>query len=268
LVSDSTGETVHSLARACLVQFDETEAIEHIWSMVRSRAQIERVTAGIRANPGVVLYTLVNDVLRKPLQDCCRQLKVPAVPVLDPTIGALAVYLDQHPRNLPGQQHVLDHDYFHRVEAMNYAMTHDDGQAPWGLSDADVILVGVSRSSKTPTCVYLANRGVRAANVPVVPGVDLPTELFAVQRPLIVGLINDPERLVALRRTRMNALAADPTTDYTDLEAVKTEVTMLRRLCQERRWPVLDVTRRSIEETSAAILQLLAKRQESEAKPG
>ena len=266
LVSDSTGETVHSLARASLAQFEDAEAIEHIWSMVRTRAQIERVIAGVDANPGVVLYTLVNDILRQPLQECCRRLNVPAIPVLDPAINALGAYLGRAARNLPGQQHTLNHEYFQRIDAMTFAMTHDDGQAPWGLNEADVILTGVSRTSKTPTCIYLANRGVKAANVPLVPGVPLPPELFAATKPLIIGLTNDPERLIAIRRNRMNAIKQeDPATPYVDLEAVRAEVTAARRLCHEHKWPMIDVTRRSIEETAAAIMKLLAKRHGLEA---
>jgi regulator of PEP synthase PpsR (kinase-PPPase family) len=266
LVSDSTGETVHSLARASLAQFEDAEAIEHIWSMVRTRAQIERVIAGIDANPGVVLYTLVNDILRQPLQECCRRLNVPAIPVLDPAINALGAYLGRAARNLPGQQHLLNHEYFQRIDAMTFAMTHDDGQAPWGLNEADVILTGVSRTSKTPTCIYLANRGVKAANVPMVPGVALPPELFSATKPLIVGLTNDPERLIAIRRNRMNAIKQEESsTPYVDLEAVRAEVTAARRLCHEHKWPMIDVTRRSIEETAAAIMKLLAKRHGLEA---
>jgi len=262
LVSDATGETVHSLARACLSQFDDAEPIEHIWSMVRTKVQIERVIAGIDANPGVVLYTLVNEILRQPLQECCRRLNVPAIPVLDPAIGALGAWLGRTARNLPGQQHTLNHEYFRRIDAMTFAMTHDDGQAVWGLKDADVILVGVSRCSKTPTCIYLANRGIKAANVPIVPGVALPPELFAATKPLIVGLTNDPDRLSAVRRNRLNALN-QPTgaVDYTDVDAIRTEVTAARRLFHDQRWPVIDMTRRSIEEGAAAILTLLSKRQ-------
>ncbi len=265
LVSDSTGDTVHALARACLVQFEDADPIEHIWSMVRTKAQVERVVAGIEANPGVVLYTLVNEHLRQPLQDRCRALGMPAIPVLDPVIGMFGSFLGRRARQLPGQQHALNHEYFARIDAMTFAMTHDDGQAPWGLNQADVVLVGVSRSSKTPTCIYLANRGIKAANVPLVPGVPLPPELFLADKPLIVGLTNDPERLVALRRNRLNSLQSDPQIDYTDLESVQSEVVAARRLCQEHKWPVIDVTRRSIEETAAAILKLFAKRQGQDA---
>ena len=260
LVSDSTGDTVHSVARACLVQFDEAQAIEHVWSMVRTRSQIDRVIAGIGANPGLVLFTMVDNALRQVLQDGCRRWQVPAIPVLDPVIGALASYLGRESRGLPGKQHLLDSEYFARIDAMTFAINHDDGQSSWGINDADVCLVGVSRSSKTPTCLYLANRGVKAANVPYVPGVLLPSELLDADKPLIVGLTNDPERLIHLRRNRLSMLDQNEATDYTDLEAVRAEVREARRVFTEHHWPVIDVTRRSIEETASSVYKLLMRR--------
>jgi len=260
LVSDSTGDTVHSVARACLVQFDEAQAIEHVWSMVRTRSQIDRVLAGIEANRGLVLFTMVNNALREVLQNGCRRSQVPAIPVLDPVIGALASYLGRESRGLPGKQHLLDSEYFARIDAMTFAINHDDGQSGWGINDADVCLVGVSRTSKTPTCLYLANRGVKAANVPFVPGVALPSELLLAEKPLIVGLTNDPERLIHLRRNRLSMLDHDEATDYTDLEAVRAEVREARRIFVEHHWPVIDVTRRSIEETASSVYKLLMRR--------
>jgi len=260
LVSDSTGDTVHSVARACLVQFDGSQAIEHVWSMVRTRSQIDRVIAGIEANRGLVLFTLVNDMLRQALQEGCRQMQVQAIPVLDPVIGALASYLGSQSRGMPGKQHLLDNEYFARIDAMTFAINHDDGQSSWGIDDADVCLVGVSRTSKTPTCLYLANRGIKAANVPFVPGVALPPELLRAKKPLIVGLTNDPERLIHLRRNRLSMLDHNEATDYTDLEAVRAEVRDARRVFTQRHWPVIDVTRRSIEETASSIYNLLIRR--------
>jgi [pyruvate, water dikinase]-phosphate phosphotransferase / [pyruvate, water dikinase] kinase len=260
LVSDSTGETVHSVARACLVQFDDALAVEHVWSMVRTRNQIDRVIAGVEANPGLVLFTLVNDTLRQLLQEGCRRLQVQAIPVLDPIIGALTSYLHRKSRGVPGKQHLLDSEYFARIDAMTFALNHDDGQSSWGINDADVCLVGVSRTSKTPTCLYLANRGITAANVPFVPGVPLPPELLAAQHPLIVGLTNDPERLIQLRRNRLDLLHHDSASEYTDIAAVRAEVREARRIFVQMHWPVIDVTRRSIEETAAAIMKLLARR--------
>ncbi len=265
LVSDSTGETVHSLARACLVQFEGIEVVEHVWSMVRTRTQIDHVVAGVAANPGVVLFTLVSEQLREPLQRGCRRLGVPAIPVLDPVIAVLASFLGRESRGLPGRQHLLDSEYFGRIDAMTFALNHDDGQALWDLNEADVCLVGVSRTSKTPTALYLANRGIKAANVPIVPGVPPPAELLAAGRPLVVGLTNDPERLIQLRRNRLAMLREDGESDYTDLEAVRREVREARRIFVERRWPVIDVARRSIEETAAAILSLLTRRKGEEA---
>ncbi len=264
LVSDSTGDTVHSVARACLSQFEDSDAVEHIWSMVRSKAQVERVVAGIATHPGIVLFSIVNDALRQPLIEGCRKHQVPAIPVLDPVLGALAAFLGRQARGLPGQQHMLDHEYFQRIDAMTYALNHDDGQSLWGLNDADVVLVGVSRCSKTPTCIYLANRGIKAANIPLVPGVDAPAELFALTRPLIVGLTNDPDRLIQVRTQRLSSLHSDEDSEYTDLAKVRAEVTQARRLFTEHSWPVIDVSRRSIEETSAAILKLLARKQGQE----
>lgn len=262
LVSDSTGDTVHSVARACLVQFEDVEAIEHIWSMVRTDAQMERVVSNIEAHPGVVLFTLVDEHLRVILRDGCRRIQVPAIPVLDPVIAAFGAQFGRQSRGLPGQQHLLDSDYFDRIDAMTFALAHDDGQSVWGLEDADVVLIGVSRTSKTPTCIYLANRGIKAGNIPIVPGVDLPEELFHLTHPLVIGLTNDPERLIQIRRNRLTSLHQNPDdgTDYTDLEAVRTEVQVARRLFVKQGWPVIDVTRRSIEETSAAILKLIAQR--------
>src|SRR5271170_4718888 len=228
--------------------------------MVRTRSQIDRVLAGVETNHGVVLFTLVNDQLRGPLQEGCRRLGVPAIPVLDPVIGALASHLGRESRGLPGKQHLLDREYFARIDAMTFAIDHDDGQSSWGINDADVCLVGVSRTSKTPTSLYLANRSIKAANVPFVPGVPLPVELLRATKPLIVGLTNDPERLIQLRRNRLSMLDHNGETDYTDTEAVRSEVREARRVFAEHHWPVIDVTRRSIEETAAAIYKLLARR--------
>ncbi|MGE0724726.1 MAG: pyruvate, water dikinase regulatory protein [Alphaproteobacteria bacterium] len=267
LVSDSTGETVHSLARACVSQFEDVEPIEHTWSMVRTKTQVERVIAGIEANPGVVLFTLVDEGQRAQLQGACRRLDVPTIPILDPIIGAFANYLGRRSRGQPGRQHALDAEYFHRIDAMTFAMVHDDGQSLWNLEEADVVLTGVSRTSKTPTAMYLANRGIKAANVPIVPGVPPPPELLKLKHPLVVGLTKDPERLVQVRQQRLRMLHDQDGGDYVDLESVRQEIAQVRRMCTERKWPMIDVTRRSIEETAATILQLLAKRAEATGRP-
>jgi [pyruvate, water dikinase]-phosphate phosphotransferase / [pyruvate, water dikinase] kinase len=264
LVSDATGETLNSITRACLVQFEEVTAIEHSWTLIRTTGQMQKVLQGIQQNPGLVLYTIVDDKLRSLLVSSCRDLGVILVPVLDPVMTALAAHFGQKAKGLSGRQHIMDQEYFHRIEAMDYALSHDDGQSARNYEEADVILVGVSRSSKTPTCVYLANRGIKAANVPIVPGCPLPAELFTVKGPMVVGLTKDPGQLVQIRKNRLQMIAADADeSDYVDLNAVRDEVVQARRLCAENGWPVLDVTRRSIEETAASIIQLLQEHREA-----
>jgi regulator of PEP synthase PpsR (kinase-PPPase family) len=260
LVSDATGETINSVARACVSQFDEVQPIEHFWNLVRTERQLDMVIDGIKDNPGLVMFTLVNEKLRRRLQDVCRELQVPCIPVLDPLINALAAYLGLESQSQPGRQHALDAEYFGRIDAMDFALNHDDGQGAVSLHEADVILVGVSRTSKTPTCIYLANRGVKAANIPFVPGLPLPPELDEVSRPLVVGLTKDPERLIQVRRNRLRLLNQGEETAYVDPEKVRAELAEARRVYSRRSWPVIDVTRRSIEETAAEIMMLLARR--------
>ena len=260
LVSDATGETLDSVAKAALVQFAEAEATVHMWSLVRAKRQLEQVLLAVDSYPGIVLFTLVDADLRRGLEDGCRRLQVPCIGVLDPVMIALSSYLGAESRNLPGMQHVLDADYFDRIDAMNYCLAHDDGQLPDDLSTADVILVGVSRTSKTPTCIYLANRGIKAANVPYVPNMQLPAVLQNQSDTLIVGLTTSPDRLVQIRRNRLLSLKQDSETDYVDLDVVKDEVATARRLFTRNNWPVIDVSRRSIEETAAAIMTLHQRR--------
>lgn len=261
LVSDATGETINSVARACVIQFDQVRPIEHFWNLVRTSHQLDLVLEGIEANPGLVMFTLVDAALRRRLQEFCREQQVPCIPVLDPLINALAAYLGRESQSQPGKQHALDAEYFGRMAAMEYTLAHDDGQSSWDLHEADVILLGVSRTSKTPTCVYLANRGIKAANVPIVPGCPLPAELELVSRPLIVGLTKDPDRLIQIRRNRLRLLNQGEGSDYVDPDLVKQEVVEARRLYSRKGWPVIDVTRRSIEETAAEIVMLLTRRQ-------
>jgi len=260
LVSDASGETIRALTRACLIQFDDIPKVEHHWSMIRTKRQLRPVLEGIETEPGMVLYTLVNAAIRDFLEAECRRMNVPYVSVLDPVMVALGGYLGVESKARPGQQHQLDAEYFDRIEAMDFALATDDGQRTRDYSKADVVIVGVSRTSKTPTCIYLANQGVKAANVPFVPGAPLPDALAEGKNALIVGLTKDPNRLVQIRRSRMRMLHQEDETDYTDPELVKREVRDAHRFFVEMAWPVIDVTRRSIEETAAAILGLLEHR--------
>jgi regulator of PEP synthase PpsR (kinase-PPPase family) len=260
LVSDSTGETITSVARACLVQFEGVEVAEHVWNLVRTKRQLQRAIAGIESHPGVVLFTLVDAKTRTALESACRELQVPCISIMDPVIAALSASFGIKSRAKPGMQHALDAEYFARIDAINFVLAHDDGQLSKDLNEADVVIVGISRTSKTPTCIYLANRGIKAANIPLVPGAPLPAELLRASKPTIVGLTKDPVSLVQIRRNRLRALNQEEETDYIDLEKVRQEVTAARRIFTEHDWPVIDVTRRSIEEVAAAILQLHERR--------
>ena len=260
LVSDATGETINSVARAVIAQFADVEAVEHFWSLVRSERQIDNVLSGVGENPGIVLFTLVDNVLRERLERGCRDRNVPIVPVLEPVVEAMSAHLDLEARGTPGSQHLLDAEYFSRIDAMHFVLSHDDGQMQDDLENADVVLVGVSRTSKTPTCFYLANRGIKAGNVPLVPGSELPREFTRLVHPVIIGLTISAERLVEVRRNRLRMLNQGEETDYVDFEQVSDEVLTARRMFSKHKWPTIDVTRRSIEEVAAAIMQLMARR--------
>lgn len=261
LVSDSTGETLNSIARATLARFEDVQVIHHRWSLIRSRLQLDRVLEGLRHEPGPVLFTLVDRSLRMALEQTCEQLGVACMSVLDPVMEMLQAQIGATAREKRAAQHVMDADYFRRIDAMHFVLAHDDGQGVAGIAEADVCLVGVSRSSKTPTCFYLANRGIKAANVPMVPGTGLPDELMQDPPCPVVGLTIDANALIEIRRHRLRLIGAagvrQDTNDYVDPESVKQEILTARRLCAARGWPVIDVTRRSIEETAATVLQLM-----------
>lgn len=257
LVSDSTGETLNAMARAVTARFEHLLPIEHIYALVRSTRQLERVLTEIEGAPGVVLHTLVDKDLRSALEEGCRELETPCIPALDPLVAVFSRYLGASISQRVGAQHQLDSDYFARIDALDYAIAHDDGQGLGELEEADVVLTGVSRTSKTPTCIYLSHRGVKAANVPLVPGRDPPEQLLNLKRPLVVGLSLSPDRLIMIRRNRLTNLKESRATEYVDLEAVREETTRARRLFERKGWATVDVTRRSVEETAAAVLNLL-----------
>ena len=262
LVSDSTGETLNAIQRAACAQFENVQPLEHNYYLVRSERQLERVMREIEAAPGVVWYTISDEGLRGRLESFCREKAVPTLPVLDASIAMLSRHLGISANQKVAGQHALDDDYFERMEAINFTLAHDDGQNVESLTGADVILLGVSRTSKTPTCVYLANRKVRAGNIPLVPGVPLPSflEKMGDKGPMIVGLKISAERLVQIRRARLISLNQDEHTIYADEDAVRDEVTQANRLFQRNKWRTIDVSRRSVEETAAAILNLLNER--------
>jgi regulator of PEP synthase PpsR (kinase-PPPase family) len=261
LVSDATGETLTTVARAATVQYTKVMAIEHVYPLVRTQKQLDRVLAEIDESPGIVLYTLLETDLAERLERHCRELGLPCLSILGPVLQLMRSYLGTETGHRVGAQHTLNAEYFKRIDALNYTMLHDDGQHIDELEEADVVLIGVSRTSKTPTSIYLANRGVKTGNVPLVPGIAMAPQVERLAHPLVVGLFASPERIVQIRQNRLLGIKAHHDDDqYIDRQAVAEEVAFSRRLCAKHNWPLIDVTRRSIEETAAAVLKLLAER--------
>lgn len=256
LVSDSTGETLIAVSRAATTQYQGVASIEHVYPLIRTQAQLDRVMSEIEAAPGLVLMTLVDKELSERLEAFCRENGCPCLSVLAPVHAMLQSYLGAVSTPRPGAQHMLNADYFRRIDALNFTMLHDDGQLSDHLEEADVVLVGISRTSKTPTSIYLANRGIKTANVPLVPGIDPPAQLEYLVRPLVVGLVASPDRIVQIRQNRLLSLNASTESDYVDRDLVAEEMAKARRLFSRHDWPVIDVTRRSIEEAAAAIIEL------------
>ncbi len=264
LLSDSTGETLENLAKAALVQFDGAENIvKHFWPMVRSETHLERILEDVSNNPGLVLFTLVNGDIRQKLELKCRSLGLPSIAALDAVSDALSNMLGQEAKSRPGRQHLMDEAYFARVDAIQFTIAHDDGIGWENWEAADIVLAGVSRTSKTPTSIYLANRGYKTANIPLVPESPPPESLYALKNPMVVGLVTSVDRLVQVRRNRLLSLNQTPETDYVDVDKVKEEIAYARRIFADNGWPVIDVTRRSIEESAAAIGKFYQEWQES-----
>ena len=261
LLSDSTGETLENIAKAALAQYDDVETVRHFWPMVRTESHLERILEEIAHNPGLVIFTLVNATTRRILEGRCRELRLPLVAPLDPVNDALSAMLGQAAKARPGRQHALDAAYFARVDAIQFTIAHDDGIGHENWEEADIVLAGVSRSSKTPTSIYLANRGYKVANMPIVVESPPPPALFALRGPLVVGLTTGADRLIQIRRNRLLSLHQQADTPYVDEEAVTRELAYARRMFADNAWPVIDVTRRSIEETAAAIISLCQQQQ-------
>ena len=261
LISDATGETLLAVGRAAAAQYATVSSIEHVFPLIRNQKQLSHALSEVEANPGIVLYTLVDKDLASQLETRCRELGLPCLSILGPVLGLFQNYLGAETTPRVGGQHTLNADYFRRIDALNFTMLHDDGQHAEDLEQADVILVGVSRTSKTPTSIYLANRGIKTANIPLVPGIDLPPQLGLTVKPLVVGLYASPERIVQIRQNRLLTLNAQQTDSaYIDRQAVSEEIATSKRLCAEHGWPSIDVSRRSIEETAAAVIALLQER--------
>ncbi len=260
LVSDSTGETLVGTSRACCAQYQHANAVEHLHALVRSEQQLEKALASIKGFPGIVLYTLVNPKRRKRLEEKCMELNIPVVSILDPALATLGRYLGAPMSSEIGAQRTMDVEYFSRIGALDFAMSHDDGQNIEGLEGADIVLIGISRTSKTPTCIYLANRGFKTGNFPLVVGAQIPQQILSLKSPLVIGLTSSPDRIVQIRRNRITSLGEKPNTQYIDKQMVRAEMTAAKRLFNKNAWPIIDVTRRSIEETAARIINLYQER--------
>jgi regulator of PEP synthase PpsR (kinase-PPPase family) len=266
LISDATGETLITVARAAAAQYAKVLPVEHVHPLIRTQKQLDRALADLEESPGIVLYTLLEENLVERLETKCRDLGLPCLSILGPVLHLFQAYLGAETTHKVGAQHTLNAEYFRRIDALNYTMMHDDGQQTDDLEEADVVLVGVSRTSKTPTSIYLANRGVKTANVPLVPGVSLSPSVERLSRPLVVGLFATPERIVQIRQNRLLGLKVEREDDqYIDRQAVAEEISASRRLCAKHNWPLIDVTRRSIEETAAAVMALLGERRRHKA---
>lgn len=260
LISDSTGETLMAAGRAAAAQFQGSQALEHVYPLVRTSKQLFAVLDAIDGAPGIVLYTIVDAELASIIEIKCRDMGLPCVSVLEPVINVFQSYLGAPSRRRVGAQHAMNEEYFRRIDALNFTMDHDDGQLPADFDEADLVIIGISRTSKTPTSIYLANRGIKTANIPIVYGVPLPDNLFAAKKPLIVGLIASVDRIAQVRQNRiLGTTAGFQGEHYTDRSLIAEELKYARSLCERHNWPIIDVSRRSIEETAAAILALRPK---------
>lgn len=258
LISDATGETLNTVAKAAAAQYADFRPVAHIYALVRTPTQLNRALREIEEQPGIVLFTLINPELRRHLEQQCELMGVPCLSILDPIISILSQYLNTASRPQVGGQHALNSDYFRRIDAINFTMAHDDGQGLEDLEKADVVILGISRTSKTPTAIYLAQRGIRTANIPIIPRISVPQKLTSLQGPLIVGLIASAERIAQIRRHRLLSLKESRATDYVDPRQITDELLFMKTLCSNHNWPMIDVTRRSVEEIAATILNMLS----------
>lgn len=257
LISDSTGETLIAASRAVAAQYEHAHAIEHVHPMVRNRQKLDEIIAELDDKPGIVLFTIANEALAFELIARCQQMGIPCVSVLEPIFQTFQSYLGMPGTRKSGAQHELNAEYFHRIDAINFTLMHDDGAHPENAEEADVVLLGISRTSKTPTSIYLANRGLKIANIPLVPDVPLPRSIEMARRPLVVALVASTDRIFQVRQHRfLGEIQNTARPAYTDRAAIAAELTATRKLCKQHGWPMIDVTRRSIEETAAQIHEL------------
>jgi [pyruvate, water dikinase]-phosphate phosphotransferase / [pyruvate, water dikinase] kinase len=260
LISDSTGETIGAISRAVLSQFPNIEAEEFMWSLVRTKGQIEKIAQEIKKKPGIVLYTILDKKILKNLVECCKKNDIPCIAALDEVIKSFAEQLNQKISYQTGRQHILDDEYFKKIEAINYTINHDDGQKTHELNDADIVIVGPSRTSKSPTSIYLSYRGYRTANVPFVKDIPLPQQLFELTKPLVIGFVISTDRLINIRKNRLTSLKQATDNIYVDQNLVSQEIQAAKKIYQQNNWPIIDISSKSVEENAASIIQMYKNR--------
>jgi len=258
LISDSTGETLDRIFLALKAQFKNIEYKIHSYSFTRTENQILKILEDAKKNDNsVILYTIVDDNLAKYLANVSNDKKIPCFGVLGNLILNFSKILNQKASHEPSGQHVLNDEYYERIEAIQFTMNHDDGNLSDEIEKSDIVLVGVSRTSKTPTAIYLANKGFKTSNIPLVDENSLPNKLRSnPQMTCVIGLNTEPERLVDIRKNRMNSLRETENKNYTDIENIRKEVANARKTFQKYKWPSIDVTRKSVEETAASIIKM------------
>lgn len=258
LISDSTGETVSTVARSIYARFDNINFLENKWALIRTEKQIDNIIDILKYKKGIVLYTMINTELENYLIEECQKIKVIAHNVLDNTLNKIKKFYEIQPatEQVPGKQHSLSQDYFDRIESLQYAIANDDGQGRSDLGKADIIFFGVSRTSKTPTSIYLANKGYKVANIPYVQGQTINFSKIN-KKTLVIGLFASPERLQQIRTSRLQSLKENKLTNYINIEVLKKEITEARIICSKNKWSTIDVTKKSIEEIAATALEYL-----------
>lgn len=260
LISDATGETLVSVGRAVSAQYKNYQIIENLYILIRNNNQLIKIFKQIEKKSGIVLYTTIKKEISEKINSFCQEKNIPCVAVLEPILHVFQKYLGEPTQRRASAQHDLNAAYYKRIDALDYTLNHDDGQMLEGVSKADVILIGISRTSKTPTSLYLANRGIKTANIPLVQNIPIPQELLMARKnQLVVGLVASPEHISQIRKTREKGLGIK-LESYTNKEDILNEIKYAKELCMKQGWPIIDVTQRSIEETAAEILSLFVQK--------
>ena len=265
LISDSTGETLDRIFMALKAQFNNFEYELNQFSFTRTETQISTILKNAKKQDSpIILYTVVNSKLAKFLAEESNKVGIPCFGVLGDLILNFSKILNQKATHKPSGQHVLDEEYYKRIEAIQFTMNHDDGNQTENILESDIILVGVSRTSKTPTSIYLANKGLKTSNIPLVNEMSIPKDVMSAKNLCIVGLVTEAERLFDIRRNRLNTLKENEASDYTNLEKIKTEVEESKKIFKKNKWPTIDVTRKSVEETAASIIKIFEIKNKNE----